>query len=252
MAGHRRVSGRPICPEDGNMSDNNMDNSMPSSRRSVRPSPPPQVQQTVRPPPSKRPAPGDQEPRPRPRVTKRERTASPAPTVTGEEYHKTQDESYYTENDPVESPAPPKQRTPSKIGPTSSFRTIAQRLGVPLASIFTAPKSDIEKVQQEAGKHGLYTGTVYKPRRITEEESQRWVVMGRDPETVDQLVDYQKKDVARQLGLEVESPTTTSVPAPTPPVTVTCNGPSIWKIIAAFVFAAPFLAWATLCMIASL
>ena len=32
------------------------------------------------------------------------------------------------------------------------------RLSTSLASIFTAPRSDIEEVQQEAGRHGLYTG----------------------------------------------------------------------------------------------
>jgi len=89
----------------------------------------------------------------------------------------------------------------------------------------------------------MYTGTVYKPRKIKEEESQRWVVMGRDPEAVDRLVDYQRKDVARQLGLE--SRTTTPVPVPGaaamgPPMNVTCNGPSIWRIFVTLVFASFF------------
>lgn len=58
----------------------------------------------------------------------------------------------------------------------------------------------------------MYTGVVYKLRKIKEEESQRWVVVGRDPETVDRLVDFQRKDVARQL--EPESRTSTPNPVP--------------------------------------
>ena len=152
-----------------------------------------------------------------------------------EGYRKTQDESFYTEDDFVESPAPPQQRAP-KLRPTSSIRNLAQRLGAPLASIFTAPKSDIEEVQQEAGKHGLYTGTVYKPRKVKEEESQRWMILGRDPDAVDQLVDCKRKDVARQL--ELESRTTTPVPvagasAATTPIHVTCKGLGFWRVLAA-------------------
>lgn len=84
----------------------------------------------------------------------------------------------------------------------------------------------------------MYTGTVYKPRKIKEEESQRWVVMGRDPDSVDRIVDYQRKDVARQL----EKRTTTPVPVPgagamAPPI---CNGPSIWRIFVTLVFAGFF------------
>jgi len=229
MAGHRRINGRYVCPDDNDTSNNTTDFTTPSPRRSARLNSHPQEQQT--PPPSTRPGPSNWDPRSRSRSAKRERTTSPAPTVMSEEYCKTEDESYYTENDFLGSPATPQQRT-TKIGPTSSLRTFARslRLTTPLASIFTAPRTDIEEVQQEAGRHGLYTGTVYKPRRIKEEESQRWVVMGRDPDAVDRLVDYQRKDVARQLDLE--SRTTTPVPgagAMVPPINVTCNGPGIWK-----------------------
>jgi len=171
---------------------------------------------------------------PRPKSAKRERTPAPAPTTMSGEYPR-ENASFYTENDFVGPPTPPQQTT-SKIRPMGSLRTVAQKLGAPLASIFTAPKSDIEEVQQEAGRHGLYTGTVYKPRKIQEEESQRWVVLGRDPGAVDQLVECKRKDVARQL--ELESQTTTSEPvvgavATASPINVTCGGPSWWRIIAA-------------------
>lgn len=158
-----------------------------------------------------------------------------------EEYCKTEDESYYTENDFVGSPPTPQQRT-TKIGPTSSLRTFARsvRLSTPLASIFTAPRSDIEEVQQEAGRHGLYTGTVYKPRRIKEEESQRWVVMGCDPDAVDRLVDFQRKDVAHQLELESRTTTPMPVGAMVPPINVTCNGPSMWRTSVHLVLAGSF------------
>ena len=88
------------------------------------------------------------------------------------------------------------------------------------------------EVQQEAGRHGLYTGMVYKPRQMKEEESQRWVVMGRDPETVDRLVDFQRKDVARQLGLGSQSSTPVPVPraiAIRPSMNVVSDGPSRWR-----------------------
>ena len=144
------------------------------------------------------------------------------------EDYKMEDESFDTQDDTFGFPAPPQQRT-SKVGPTSSFGTFTRTVGLntPVASIFTAPRSHIEEVQQEAGRHGLYTGTVYKPRKIKEEESQRWVVLGQDPDAVDRLVDYQKKDVARQLKLE--SRTTAPVPADatTPKINVTCKGPGI-------------------------
>jgi len=241
MAGHRRVNGRYTCPNDDDTS-NNTETTTPSPRRSARLNSHPQEQQTP-PPSSTRPGPSNWDP-PRSRSAKRERTLSPAPTVMSEEYCKTEDESYYTENDLVGSPPTPQQRT-TRIGPTSSLRTFARnvRLSTPLASIFTAPRTDIEEVQQQAGRHGLYTGTVYKPRRIKEEESQRWVVMGCDPDAVDRLVDYQRKDVARQL--ELESRTTTPVPAPgsgviAPPINVTCNGPSIWRFFVNLVFAGFF------------
>jgi len=89
----------------------------------------------------------------------------------------------------------------------------------------------------------MYTGSVYKPRKIKEEESQRWVVMGRDPDAVDRLVDYQRKDVARQLELGPRTSTPMPVPgagAMAPPINVACNGPSIWRIFVTLVFAGFF------------
>ena len=232
MAGHRRVSGRYMCPDDDHdASDGSTKTITPPPRSSPRPRSRPQEQHMQQTPlPSTRSKQSTNR-SPRSKGAKRERTASPAP----EEYHKTQDESFYTDDDFVGSPAPPQQRT-SKLRPTSSIRNLAQRLGAPLASIFTAPKSDIEEVQQEAGRHGLYTGTVYKPRKIKEEESQRWMVLGRDPEAVDQLVDCKRKDVARQL--ELESRTSTPVPvagagATAPPIHVTCKGLGFWRVLAA-------------------
>ena len=240
MAGHRRVNGRYICPDDDDTSNNNTETATPSPRRSARLNSNPREQQTPPlPSPSTRPGPSNWNLPSRSRSAKRERTLSPAPTVMSEEYCKTEDESFYTENDFVGSPPTPQQRT-SKIGPTSSLRTFARsvRLTTPLASIFTAPRTDIVEVQEEAGRHGLYAGTVYKPRKIKEEESQRWVVLGRDPEAVDRLVDYQRKDVARQL--ELESRNTTPVPVPAagamvPSINVTCGGPSIWRFFVTLV-----------------
>jgi hypothetical protein len=233
MAGHRRVNGRYICPNDDDTS--NTDTTTPSPRRSARLNSYPQEQQTP-PPPSTRPGPSNWDAPSRSRSAKRERTSSPAPTVLSEDYCKTEDDSFYTENDFIGSPATPRQ---PKIGPTSSLRTFARRvrLSTPLASIFTAPRSDIEEVQQEAGRHGLYSGTVYKPRKIKEEESQRWVVMGRDPDTVDRLVDFQRIEVARQLDLE--SRTTTPMPlfgvgAMAPPKAVWSDGPSWLGTIVSF------------------
>lgn len=242
MAGHRRANGRYVCPSDEDTSIST-ETTTPSPRRSARINT--REQQTPPPPiSSTRPGPSNWDISPRSRSAKRERTASPAPTVLSEEYCKTEDESFYTENDLLGSPATPQQRT-SKLGPTSSLRTFARsvRLSTPLASIFTAPRSGIEEVQQQAGKHGLYTGTVYKPRKIKEEESQRWVVMGCDPDAVDRLVDYQRKDVARQL--ELESRTATPVPVPgagamAPPINVACNWPSMWRIFVTLVFASFF------------
>jgi len=237
MAGHRRVNGRYVCPDDDDTSITSTETATPSPRRSARLNSNPQEQQT--PPPTSsssytRPGPSNWDAPSRSRSAKRERTVSPAPTVLSEEYYcKTEDDSFYTENDFIGSPATP-QHHASKLGPASSLRTFTRklRLSTPLASIFTAPRSEIVEVQQEAGRHGLYTGTVYKPRQIKEEESQRWVVMGRDPDTVDRLVDFQRKDVARQLGLE--SQTSTPVPVPgaiaiRPSMNVVSDGPSRWR-----------------------
>jgi len=225
MAGHRRINGKYTCPNDDNA---NTETTTPSPRRSARLNSHSQEQETPPPPPrSARPGPSNWDPTSRSRSAKRERTVSPAPTVLSEDYCKTEGDSLYTENEFVGSPTALKQGN-TKTGSKSSIRTLARklRLSTPLASIFTAPRSDIEEVQQEAGRYGLYTGTVYKPRKIKEEESQRWVVMGRDPDTVDRLVDFQRKDVARQL--ELESRTSTPMPGTmTPPITVPyANGSS--------------------------
>ena len=236
MAGHRRVNGRSICPNDDDTSNSNTETTTPSPRRSARLNSYPQEQQT---PPSTRPGPSNWDSRSRSKSAKHERTASPAPTIMSEEYYKAEDESYYTENDFVGSPAAPQEH---RIGPTSSLRTFARnvRLSTPLASIFTAPRSDVEEVQHEAGRHGMYTGTVYKPKKIKVEESQRWVVMGRDPDAVDRLVDYQRKDVARQLELESRTTTPMPVGAMPRPIDVACSGPSIWRIFVTLVFAGFF------------
>jgi len=236
MAGHRRVSGRYMCPDDDHdVSDGSTKTITPPPRNSPRPRSHPQQYTRQTPPPPSTRAKQSTNQSPRPKGAKRERTASPAPTIINEEYSKTQDESFYTEDGSTGSPAPPQQHAP-KLKPTSSIRNLAQRLGAPLASIFTAPKSDIEEVQQEAGRHGLYTGTVYKPRKVKEEESQRWMILGRDPEAVDQLVDCKRKDVARQL--ELESRTTTPDPvagagATAVPIHVTCKGLGFWRVLAA-------------------
>lgn len=209
-----------MCPDDDDTTNAPTETSSASPRRSARLN---SREQQTPPPPSTRPGPSNWDQRPRHKSAKRESTVSPAPTVLSEEYCKTEDDSFYTENEYLGSPA----THHSKLGPTNSLRTFTRklRLSTPLASIFTAPRSDIEEVQEEAGRHGLYTGTVYKPRKIKEEESQRWVVMGRDPDAVDRLVDFQRKDVARQL--ELESRGTTPVPGTIPPgLTVTCNGRS--------------------------
>jgi hypothetical protein len=246
MAGHRRLNGRYVCPNEDDTSNNNTETTTPSPRRSARLNShnSQSQEQSTPPPPSARPGPSNWDQRSHSRSAKPERTVSPAPTVMSEEYCKTEDESFYTENDFVGSPPPPQQRT-SRIGPTSSLRTFARRvrLTTPLASIFTAARSDIEEVQHEAGRHGLYTGTVYKPRTIKEEESQRWVVLGRDPNAVDRLVDYQRKDVARQLELESRSATPVPMPgagAIAPSINVTCDGPSVWKTFVNLVFAGSF------------
>jgi len=234
MAGHRRVSGRYVCPED-DVSDGSTKTVTPPPK--LAPPPrfhPPEQRMRQTPPPSTRSKQSAHQ-SPRSKGPRRERIVSPAPTTMSEEHYKTEDESFDTENDFAGSPAPPKQRT-SKIRPPSPARNIGQRLGAPLASIFTAAKSDIEEVQQEAGRHGLYTGTVYKPRKIQEEESQRWMVMGRDPEAVDQLVDCKRKDVARQLDLETR--TTTPVPvagAAAPPINVICKGPSFRRAFFSYI-----------------
>jgi len=226
MAGHRRVNGRPVCPNDDDTSNSNTNTTTPSPRRSARLNSQPEEQQTPQPqpPPWTRPGPSNWDSRSRSKSVKRERTASPAPTIMSEEYYKTEDESYYTENDFVGSPSTPQERT-SKIGPTSSLRTFARnvRLSTPLASIFTAPRSGVEEVRHEAGRHGMYTGPVYKPRKIKEEEGERWVVMGRDPDDVDS-----------------RGTTPMAVGAMAPPIDVACNGPSIWRIFVTLVFAGFF------------
>ena len=229
MAGHRRVNGRYTCPNDEDTSNTNTETVTPSPRRSARINCHPREQQTPPPQSSPRPGPSNWDPSPRSKTAKRELTVSPAPTVLSEEYCKTEDDSFYTENEFSGLSDTPRSGT-SKLGPSSSLRRFTRklRLSTPLASIFTAPRSDIEEVQQEAGRYGLYSGTVYKPRKVKEEESQRWVVMGRDPDAVDRLVDFQRKDVVRQL--ELESRTTTPLPVPaasTAPPPVTCgNGSS--------------------------
>lgn len=228
MAGHRRVNGRYICPHDDDTSNTTSETTSPSPRRSARINS--REQQTPPPPQqsSARPGPSNWDPSSRSRSAKRERTVSPAPTVLSEEYCKTEDDSFYTESGFGSSPVTPQHRT-SKIGPTSSLRTFARhvRLSTPLASIFTAPRSEIEEVEYEAGRHGLYTGTVYKPRKIKEEESQRWVVMGCDPDAVDRVADCQRKEVARQLILDSRAATPMPVPRAgtmAPSIAVPYNG----------------------------
>ena len=225
MAGHRRVSGRCVCPDD--TSNKDTETTTPSPRRSVRLDSPPREQQTPRPPSPTRLEQTNRDPRSCPKNASCKYTPSLVPC-------KTEDESDYTEKAFVESPALPQQCT-SRIEPTNSFSTFVRgvRLSRPLASIFTIPKSDIEEVQREAVKHGLYTGMVYKPRKIKEEESQRWIVLGGDPDAVDRMVDCQRKDVARQLKLE--SPIAAPVPAfradtVAAPINVICGGPSSWRM----------------------
>ena len=139
-----------------------------SSRRSVRINSREQLTPPL-PPSSTRSGPSNWD---RSRSAKRERTVSPAPTVLSEEYYKTEEDSFYTGNEYVGSPATPQQRT-SEIGFKSAFRTFARhvRSSTPLAGIFN------------------------------EEESQRWVVMGRDLDAVDRLVDSQRQDAVRQLDM---------------------------------------------------
>jgi hypothetical protein len=52
----------------------------------------------------------------------------------------------------------------------------------------------------------MFSGTVYKPRRVKEEESERYFVMGSDPYAVDRVLEYQQQDVARQLRLQNQVP----------------------------------------------
>ena len=225
MAGHRRVSGRCVCPDDTR--NNNTGTTTPPPRRSLRLNSPPRERQTPRPQSPTRLEQTNRDQRSCPKSANREHTPSLVPC-------KTEDESDYTEKAFVESPALPQQCT-SRIEPTNSFSTFVRgvRLSTPLASIFTIPKSDIEEIQQEAVKHGLYTDMVYKPRKIKAEESQRWIVLGGDPHVVDRMVDCQRKDVARQLKLE------SSIAAPAPvlradtvaaPINVICDGPSSWRM----------------------
>ncbi|KAF9782216.1 hypothetical protein BJ322DRAFT_1074873 [Thelephora terrestris] len=238
MAGHRRVNGRYVCPDDDDdTSITSAETVTPSPRRSARLNSHSREQETPPPPStSTRPGPSNWDAPSRPRSAKREQTTSPAPTVLSEEYYcKTEDDSFYTENEFVGSPDA-SQHHASKLGPASSLRTFTRklRLSTPLASIFTAPRSEIEGVQQEAGRHGLYAGTVYKPRKIKEEESQRWLVLGRDPNTVDRLVDCQRTHVARQLGLETQAIAPAPVPgaiAMPPSMVVLSEGPSWWRRI---------------------
>lgn len=62
----------------------------------------------------------------------------------------------------------------------------------------------MDPVQKRAGEMGLFSGTVHKPRMLKEEKSEHYVVMGRDADAVDKLLELQERNVARKLHLPGE------------------------------------------------
>jgi hypothetical protein len=176
MSGHKRENFKPVCPDGRSTSPG----ASPGPRRSPRSVPhvviPPYTHPTMK--------------------AKRERPPSPTPTVLNDEMTKGE------ETDEQEGVGMTSTST-IPLPPSSSFHSFIHSFGLdrPLASLFVSPKSRANAVQRHAGEMGLFSGAVYKPPRIKEEESERWVVMGPDPGAVDRLLDSQKKEAERQFRL---------------------------------------------------
>lgn len=83
--------------------------------------------------------------------------------------------------------------------------------GVPLLSLFSTPKEDIQTITQAARRNGLHTGVLRRPGLdIVKEEHDEtpsavrrrkawWVVLGTDPEAVEHLMDLQERDTIARL-----------------------------------------------------
>lgn len=61
------------------------------------------------------------------------------------------------------------------------------------------------RFDKKLGNMGCINETVYQPKKIKEEENKQWGVMGKDPDTVGQLVSFQRKTVVRQLQLKSQT-----------------------------------------------
>jgi len=177
----------PVCP-DGNSDDASPD-APPGPRRSPRSKSAPQAADAHQLPPFHT------------IQAKRERLHSLTPTILNDEITKGEETDEAGGMGMLSMSSIPLQQT-------SSFLTFTHAFGLdkPLASLFVSPKSRVNTVRRLAGEQGMFSGAVYKPRTIKEEESERWVVMGADAAAVDRVLDSQRKEVDRQLHLECRMP----------------------------------------------
>lgn len=170
MSGHKRINAKPICPQDETT----------TPRKSPRLAQPKSVTPKA----------------------KRERISSPVPTVLYD------DEVGKAEEDEREARFP--TPTSSRLSRTNTFLTFTRslKLDKPLASMFALTGSQVDPVQKRAGEMGLFSGTVHKPKMLKEEQSEHYLVMGRDASAVDKLLEYQERDLARQLRFpgDMETP----------------------------------------------
>lgn len=92
---------------------------------------------------------------------------------------------------------------------------------LPAVSLFAAPRDEIATITQAARMNGLHTGVMRWPRPDVKDESGSsrsrrryswWVLLGRDPEAVEHLMELQEReDMSRLDGQVLETPAPVAV-----------------------------------------
>lgn len=77
---------------------------------------------------------------------------------------------------------------------------------VPAVTLFSAPRENVQVLTKTARLNGLYTGIMRKPDAKEEQSSEGlgrkhswWVLMGRDPDAVEHLMNLQERETMARL-----------------------------------------------------
>lgn len=231
MAGHKRPNGTPVCPKDTDRRSPEENSPVSSPSASSSPSPPPLRREStvIFPKHYENPNFVEQLP-PRPEIYGRpaDRVGTPNTWVSTEPAddifikHETMWEGIQIEpvDDgliPAASPGPSSASSSSSSSSASSLRrtfTNILRNSRPVASLFSAPRDEVDAITQEARQNGLFTGLIHRPRpSIVKQEpppsppsastgrragglertTSWWVVLGHSAEAVGHLLDMQDR-----------------------------------------------------------